>query len=178
MTLVLVSSELMFLQRVFCDETYHWSYRDLCISGFQICLASTFGGQEVNLFNYGAMDAFINGSSSNSDIRELLLCFEKLECNDSHWPWFSRVPSASNCADDPTRVRHVLGSFLQGAIRDSVCLPSLVWNFQILWAQRDLEKRGWMCFAPPACKKVLSFEEFLVRCDQKRTHVLSFRRMC
>ena len=30
------------------------------------------------------------------------LCFEKLECNGSHWPWFSRVPSASNCADDPT----------------------------------------------------------------------------
>ena len=73
--------------------------------------------------NYGAMDAFIKGTSSNSDIRELLLCFEKLECNGSHWPWFSRVPSASNCADDPTRVGHVLGRFLQGAIRDRCMCP-------------------------------------------------------
>ena len=66
--------------------------------------------------NYGAIDAFIKGSSSNSDIRKLLLCFEQLECNGSHWPWFSRVPSTSNCADDPTRVGHVLGSFLRGAV--------------------------------------------------------------
>ena len=73
--------------------------------------------------NYGAMDAFIKGTSSNSDIRELLLCFEKLECNGSHWPWFSRVPSASNCADDPTRVGHVLGRYLKGAIRDRCMCP-------------------------------------------------------
>ena len=102
------------------DEAYHWSRRDLCTGGCQVGLASAFGGQTVYQFwdNYGAMDALIKGSSSNSDIRELLLCFEKLECNGSHWFWFSRVPSASSCADDPTRVRHVLGSFLQGAIRD------------------------------------------------------------
>ena len=73
--------------------------------------------------NYGAMAAFIKGSSSNSDIRKLLLCFEQLECNGSHWPWFSRVPSASNCADDPTRVGHVLGSFLQGAVCDRCLCP-------------------------------------------------------
>ena len=73
--------------------------------------------------NYGAMDAFIKGTSSNSDIRELRLCFEKLECNGSHWPWFSRVPSASNCADDPTRVGHVLGRYLKGAIRDRCMCP-------------------------------------------------------
>ena len=73
--------------------------------------------------NYGAIDAFIKGSSSNSDIRKLLLCFEQLECNVSHWPWFSRVPSASNCADDPTRVGHVLGSFLRGAVRDRCLCP-------------------------------------------------------
>ena len=70
--------------------------------------------------NYGAMDAFIKGSSGNADIRELLLCFEKLECNGSHWPWFSRT---SNCADDPTRVGNVLGKFLQGAIRDRCFCP-------------------------------------------------------
>ena len=73
--------------------------------------------------NYGAMDAFIKGSSGNPDIRKLLLCFEQLECNGSHWPWFSRVPSASNCADDPTRVGHVLGSFLSGAVRDRCLCP-------------------------------------------------------
>ena len=73
--------------------------------------------------NYGAMDAFIKGSSGNPDIRKLLLRFEQLECNGSHWPWFSRVPSASNCADDPTRVGHVLGKFLSGAVRDRCLCP-------------------------------------------------------
>ena len=34
-----------------------------------------------------------------------------------------RVPSASNCADDPTRVGHVLGRYLQGAIRDRCMCP-------------------------------------------------------
>ncbi len=38
-------------------------------------------------------------------------------------PGFSRVPSASNCADDPTRVGNVLGKFLQGAIRDRCFCP-------------------------------------------------------
>ena len=73
--------------------------------------------------NYGAMDAFIRGSSSNAELRELLLCFEKLECNGFHWPWFTRVPSASNCADDPTRVGGVLGKFLISALRDSCLCP-------------------------------------------------------
>ena len=41
----------------------------------------------------------------------------------SHWPWFSRVPSASNCADDPTRVGHVLGKFLHEAVRDRCLCP-------------------------------------------------------
>ena len=73
--------------------------------------------------NYGAMDAFIKGSSSNAELRELLLCFEKLECNGFHWPWFTRVPSVSNCADDPTRVGGVLGKFLIAALRDSCLCP-------------------------------------------------------
>ena len=73
--------------------------------------------------NYGAMDAFIKGSSSNEELRELLLCFEKLECNGFHWPWFTRVPSASNCADDPTRVGGVLGKILISALRDSCLCP-------------------------------------------------------
>ena len=34
-----------------------------------------------------------------------------------------RESSASNCADDPTRVGHVLGSFLHGAVRDRCLCP-------------------------------------------------------
>ena len=107
-------------------EAHHWSSGDLRPGGSQVCLASISGWEALHLFLrqlYGAMDAVIKGSSSNSDIRELLLCFEKLECNGSHWPWFSRVPSASNCADDPIRVGRVLGEFLQDAVRDRCLCP-------------------------------------------------------
>ena len=107
-------------------ETYHWVGGDRRPGCGQMRMASVSGWETLHLFLrqlYGAMDAFIKGSSGNADIRELLLCFEKLECNGSHWPWFSRVPSASNCADDPTRVGNVLGKFLQGAVRDRCFCP-------------------------------------------------------
>ena len=43
-----------------------------------------------------------------------------------------------------------------------VCVHLLACNFQILWAQLDLDKWGWMmCFAPTSCEKkrdVLSVE--------------------
>ena len=103
--------------------------------------------------NYGAMDAFIKGSSSNADIRELLLCFEKLECNGSHWPWFSRVPSASNCADDPTRVGNVLGKFLAGAIRYRCFCPISGVELQTSWAQRDLVSGVERCVSPHCLSK-------------------------
>ena len=54
--------------------------------------------------NYGAMDAFIKGSSHSVYFRKMLLAFERLEANGYHWPWFTRVPSFSNIADDPTRL--------------------------------------------------------------------------
>ena len=53
--------------------------------------------------NYGAMDAFIKGTSSNAQIRRILLAFEEAEYLHHTWPWFSRVPSRSNCADDPSK---------------------------------------------------------------------------
>ena len=35
-----------------------------------------------------------------------------------------------------------------------VCVHLLAWSFQILWAQLDLDKWGWMmCFAPTSCEK-------------------------
>lgn len=61
--------------------------------------------------NDGAKDAFIRLFGCE-ELRELLLCFEKLESHGFHWPWFTRVPSASNCADDPTRVGGILGKVL------------------------------------------------------------------
>ena len=79
--------------------------------------------------NYGAMDAFIKGSSSNSDIRKLLLCFEQLECNGSHWSWFSRVPRRA------TVLMIQLGLDMCWAVsymEQSVivaCAPLQVWSF-------------------------------------------------
>ena len=98
------------------------------------------------------MDAFIKGSSSNSDIRELLLCFEKLECNGSHWPWFSRVPSASNCADDPTRVGRVLDAFAR----------LLDWSLRTSWARRKFLEEGLDDGLAPLLveKDVVSFSNF------------------
>ena len=53
--------------------------------------------------NYGAMDAYIKGTSTNAQIRRILLAFEEAGCLHHSWPWFSRVPSKSNCADDPSK---------------------------------------------------------------------------
>ena len=53
--------------------------------------------------NYGAMDAYIKGTSTNAQIRQILLAFEEAECLHHTWPWFSRVPSKSNCGDDPSK---------------------------------------------------------------------------
>ena len=73
--------------------------------------------------NYGAMDAFIKGSSHSRDFREILLGFEQQECHGIHWPWFSRVPSKSNCADDPSRIGAVTCISLTGSLRDSCWCP-------------------------------------------------------
>ena len=73
--------------------------------------------------NYGAMDAFIRGSSHSRDFREILLGFEQQECHGIHWPWFSRVPPKSNCADDPSRIGAVTCDSLTGSLRDSCWCP-------------------------------------------------------
>ena len=73
--------------------------------------------------NYGAMDASIKGSSNSLELREILLGFERQECNGLHWPWFSRVPSPSNCADDPSRIGSVTCEFLRDSIRDPCWCP-------------------------------------------------------
>ena len=53
--------------------------------------------------NYAAMDACIRGTSGSPVFRELLVCFEKAELLGQCWYWFSRVPSPSNPADEPSR---------------------------------------------------------------------------
>ena len=68
--------------------------------------------------NYGAMDAYIKGSSHSVYFRKMLLA-----ANGYHWPWFTRVPSFSNIADDPTRLGFVQG--LPDMIRDNCFCPLL-----------------------------------------------------
>ena len=53
--------------------------------------------------NYAAMDACIRGSSGSPIFRQLLLSFEKDELQGQTWYWFTRVPSPSNAADEPSR---------------------------------------------------------------------------
>ena len=72
--------------------------------------------------NYGAMDAYIKGTSTNPQIRRILLAFEEAECLRHTWPWFSRVPSKSNSADDPSR-GELAGLKGPGFIRDSCLCP-------------------------------------------------------
>ena len=75
------------------------------------------------LTNYGAIDAFVKGSSTSKRIRDILLAFERCEATRPTWPWFSRVPSASNCADDPSR--RVLDKFVGETFLRERCLCPL-----------------------------------------------------
>ena len=64
--------------------------------------------------NVGSQDSFIfiKGTSSSAIARSLLAAFEQIELNGAAWAWFARVPSDSNCADEPSR-----GCF-DGILRD------------------------------------------------------------
>ena len=73
--------------------------------------------------NYGAMDAYVKGSSHSLHFRRMLLAFERLEANGFHWPWFTRVASPSNIADDPTRLGTV--ECFPDMIRDHGMCPLL-----------------------------------------------------
>ena len=53
----------------------------------------------------------------------MLLAFERFEANGYHWPWFARVPSFSNIADDPARLGLV--EEFPGMARDSCICPLL-----------------------------------------------------
>ena len=53
--------------------------------------------------NFAVLHAFIKGTSPSSHFREALRSFEDKERVEASWPWFSRVPSDSNCADDPSK---------------------------------------------------------------------------
>ena len=84
-----------------------WS-RDLepyAVAAARLLWHQHLAGQHVvfHVDNYGAMDAFVKGSSTSKHVRDILRAFERCEATRPTWPWFSRVPSASNCADDPSR---------------------------------------------------------------------------
>ena len=53
--------------------------------------------------NVGSQDSFIKGTSSSAIARSLLAAFEQIELNGAAWAWFARVPSDSNCADEPSK---------------------------------------------------------------------------
>ena len=53
--------------------------------------------------NIPAQDALVRGTSANVHVREILLSFELAEELSASWPWFARVASQSNIADDPSR---------------------------------------------------------------------------
>ena len=53
--------------------------------------------------NNVALDSFIRGTSNSVLVRDLITSFEKSESVDPSWSWFTRVPSPSNPADDPSR---------------------------------------------------------------------------
>ena len=65
-------------------------------------ISTLLDGIVLHVDNYGPMDAFVKGLSTSKHIRDIPLEFERCEATHPTWPWFS-VPSAGNCADDPSR---------------------------------------------------------------------------
>ena len=55
--------------------------------------------------NDGARHCLINLSSKSGHIRSLLASLALLQAKHPMLLWYSRVPSASNCADDPSRLQ-------------------------------------------------------------------------
>ena len=74
--------------------------------------------------NNSSMDACIKGTSGSKYVREILLCWERLEEKTRTWAWFTRVPSQSNPADEPSRACHDLMLKL-GAVRRMATCPML-----------------------------------------------------
>ena len=53
--------------------------------------------------NYAAMDACIRGSLGSPIFCQLCRPLKKDELQGQTWYWFTRVPSPSNAADEPSR---------------------------------------------------------------------------
>ena len=104
--------------------------------------------------NYGALDAFIKGFSSNAYMSDILLSFEQRELSGPSWPWFTRVPSESNCADDPSRAQfsHLVRL---GVLRDKGSCPVLGCELGDL--SPALSKVGEALSSPPSQKEMLEF---------------------
>ena len=70
-------------------------------------LRSRLAGRRVCFYidNDPARDGLISGASKSSSSRALLYQFARLQHTDPSFNWFARVPSFSNCSDDPSRGR-------------------------------------------------------------------------
>ena len=67
--------------------------------------------------NWAALDVFVKGSSTESLWRSLLLDIEIIDMETRSLMWLSRVPSASNIADPPSR-----GSLDELTFLEPICL--------------------------------------------------------
>ena len=65
--------------------------------------------------NDPARDGLIAGASGSSSSRALLYQFARLQHTEPSYNWFARVPSFSNCSDDPSRGRGLVFAQSVGA---------------------------------------------------------------
>ena len=98
------------------------------VEAYAILVARKLCWQCINFWRGTGVCIFVTTMAlwtllSDPDFREILLGFEQQECHGIHWPWFSRVPSKSNCADDPSRIGAVTCDSLTGSLRDSCWCP-------------------------------------------------------
>ena len=90
---------------------------------YAVCLARCLWCRFLNgqivfyIDNQGVLDCCIKGCSDDDELKKLVVVFEKLDSSLPCIPWFSRVPSLSNCADLPSRglwkrLADVVGEFV------------------------------------------------------------------
>ena len=71
--------------------------------------------------NWAALDVFVKGSSTEPLWRALLLEIEIIDIETRCLMWMSRVPSASNIADPPSR-----GSLEELSFLEPICLDTAI----------------------------------------------------
>jgi hypothetical protein len=78
--------------------------------------------------NNAARDSSIRGDSDSLASRTLLTIFHAADISEPAWHWFSRVPTHSNIADDPSRLKVRETATLLGAqiIEVPVLAPEFV----------------------------------------------------